>query len=403
MATLRAQYGPLLDLVKTIIGVVPKCDEYMEIWPPAFRTYNIMVPNFLNLPFAILGFGGAPADVVGIGMYVASRVAECPYCSAHTCSFSLRRGASPEKVAQALVGSGAPFTTRELATIGVARSLARVPCEVLPSEREALEKCFNAADAEWIVAGICMMGFLNKFMDAVGVELEPSTAAEVATTLGASWSSGKAGRDLDPSAPATRTPTADSLWTKLSILPLVPFALRTDKEWQRGVPDSWPKVGEFLHGISGHDFPMLSRLQHARVIKSVASMLRENLDPSTSVIGLEIKVLAGVVFASVIGDASLEREVRALGPKYGVGVVELDSAAHFALTESAIPLATAPRDLALLRLARAVSPSPVAVDGETIAVCREAGLSPSALVELVTWLSVLQMLHRLSSYFVAAS
>ena len=217
--------------------MVPKCDEYLEIWPPAFRTYNIMVPNFLNLPFSVFGFGGAPADVVGLGLYVASRVAECPYCSAHTCSFALRRGASPEKVAHALMGDGAPFTPKELATIAVARSLARVPSELTGGERAELEKCFGAEQAEWIVAGICMMGFLNKFMDVVGVELEASTAAEVASTLGASWSSGKAGRDLDPTAPPGRPPSADSLWTKLGIVPLVPFALRTDRRWQKGVPD----------------------------------------------------------------------------------------------------------------------------------------------------------------------
>ena len=93
--TLQQRYGPLLELVEVLIGVVPNCDRYLEIWEPAFRTYNVMVPNFLNLPASVLGLGGAPADLVGLGMYVSSRAAECPYCSAHTCSFTLRRGASP--------------------------------------------------------------------------------------------------------------------------------------------------------------------------------------------------------------------------------------------------------------------------------------------------------------------
>src|SRR5580693_322765 len=99
--TLHARYGSLLKLVRKLIGVVPQCDPYLEIWPPAFRTYNVMVPNFLNLPFALWG-AGAPSDVVGLAMYVASRTAGCAYCSAHTSSFALRRGARPEKVASAL-------------------------------------------------------------------------------------------------------------------------------------------------------------------------------------------------------------------------------------------------------------------------------------------------------------
>ena len=100
--TLEERHGPLLKLVRVLLGVVPNCDRYLEIWPPAFRTYNIMVPNFLNLPFLIFGAGGAPGDAVGLSMYVSSRTAGCSYCSAHSCSFAMRRGASPETMATAL-------------------------------------------------------------------------------------------------------------------------------------------------------------------------------------------------------------------------------------------------------------------------------------------------------------
>ena len=57
---LQGRYGPLLRLVETMLGVVPNCDRYLEIWPPAFRSYSIMVPNLLNLPVPVLGLGGPP-------------------------------------------------------------------------------------------------------------------------------------------------------------------------------------------------------------------------------------------------------------------------------------------------------------------------------------------------------
>jgi len=57
--TLEDRYGSLLELVSILLGVVPNCDRYLEIWEPAFRTYNTMVPNFLNLPFSIFGIAGA--------------------------------------------------------------------------------------------------------------------------------------------------------------------------------------------------------------------------------------------------------------------------------------------------------------------------------------------------------
>src|SRR5829696_6494462 len=87
--TLEERHRAMLELVRLLLGVVPNCDQYLEIWPPAFRTYNVMVPNFLNLPAPVFGMGGAPGEVVGLGMYVSSRVAECSYCTAHSCSFAL--------------------------------------------------------------------------------------------------------------------------------------------------------------------------------------------------------------------------------------------------------------------------------------------------------------------------
>lgn len=397
--TLQGRYGPVLKLVRTLLGVVPNCDPYLEIWEPAFRTYNIMVPNFLNLPFAIFGFGGAPADVVGMGMYVTSRTSECPYCSAHSCSFALRRGASPEKMAQALVGGGAPFTPGEIATIAVARSLARIPCELTSSERNELSRCYGEKQAEWIVLGAVMMGFLNKFMNTIGVELEPSIVADVSTIMGPDWSPGKAGADLDPSAPPNPPPIADGLRTKLRIVPLLPAALRLDKRWQDEVPNAWPAVGDFLRERTGHDFPVLSRLLHARAIQSVASMLRENLDPTTTVIGLEVKVLAGLIFSEVVADAALAADVRGLAQNNGVTETQMAEALQFATNHEA----TSPSDpkvRAALILARAASPSPAQIDADIVAACREGQLTAPAIVELVSWISVLQMLHRLSSYYV---
>ena len=38
--TLEERYGGLLELVEVLLGVVPNCDRYLEIWPPAFRSYD---------------------------------------------------------------------------------------------------------------------------------------------------------------------------------------------------------------------------------------------------------------------------------------------------------------------------------------------------------------------------
>src|SRR5215213_6546612 len=117
LETLHGRYGSLLELVRKLLGVVPNCDAYLEIWPPAFRTYNVMVPNLLNFP--LLGWGlGAPRSTVGLAMYVSSRAAGCAYCSAHSCSFALRRGASLEQVSAAL-GAEHTLTDADRAAVRV--------------------------------------------------------------------------------------------------------------------------------------------------------------------------------------------------------------------------------------------------------------------------------------------
>jgi alkylhydroperoxidase family enzyme len=145
----------VLELVDTLLGVVPNCDPYLEIWPTAFRSYNVMVPNFLNLPLLIWGLG-APRSTVGLAMYVASRSAGCACCSAHACTFALRRGATVEQVASALEGSALPEADR--AAVRVARALSTVPATIHEDDRHELRRHFSRADEEWIVLAIAMMG-----------------------------------------------------------------------------------------------------------------------------------------------------------------------------------------------------------------------------------------------------
>ena len=405
---LNDHYGALLRLVDTVLGVVPDCDRYLEIWPPAFRTYNILVPNLLNLPVPVLGLGGPPPGVVGLTMYVASRVAGCPYCSAHSCSFAMRRGASPDKVAAALVPDRTSFTRGELAAIAVARSLARVPCELTAAERGELVDVYGERNAEWVALGAVMMGFLNKFMDSIGVALEQFVVSEVSSTMGAGWSPGKAGTLLDPAAPERPVPPVDGLRTRMRLLPLLPAAIRFDRRWQRETPSrrsrstisrsAWPDIAPFLSERTGHNFPVLERLQSRRARRSIASMLQQNLDPASSVVGVECKVLAGAIFAEIVSDARLADDIGALARHAGIDSEALGDTIAYARSDGMSSPAGSRTESASLALARAASYSPARIDAATVHACQEGGLSPAAVVEIITWLSVLQMLHRLTCF-----
>ncbi|HKV08407.1 MAG TPA: hypothetical protein VJ725_09730 [Thermoanaerobaculia bacterium] len=365
-ATLHGRYGSLLELVRRLIGVVPNCDPYLEIWPTAFRTYNVMVPNLLNLPFLVWGLG-APRSTVGLALYVSSRMAGCPYCSAHTCSFALRRGATVEQVASALDGERT-LSAADRAAVRVASALAVVPAAIDDEARADLRRHFSESDAEWVVLGIAMMGWLNKMMDALGVPLEESTASEVDGVIAPSgWTPGQ---HMKATVLPGDPPAADSLMARLSVVRYAPQALKLDKIWTAGVPDRWPAVGEFLQERTGHSFPVLSRLRHRRAIRAIATMIKDNL--GESVIGRDNKLAAGLIYARTVGNAALAEELRALGAKE--------------LPDSPVQI-----------LARAISPSPAAVDPSVLESCRS--IPPAGIVELVTFVSVLQMLHRLSSFY----
>lgn len=368
--TLHTRYGSLLELVRRLLGVVPNCDPYLEIWPPAFRTYNVMVPNFLNLPFLVWGLG-APRSTVGLAMYVSSRTAGCAYCSAHSCSFALRRGATIEQVRSALE-SGRTLTAADRAAVQVAHALATVPASLDDDARTELSRQFSESDAEWIVLAVAMMGFLNKAMDALGVPLEDPVVCEVNGVIAASgWTPGK---HMNSPVLAGDPPGADSLLSRIGVVRFAPQALKLDKLWTEGVPDRWPAVGEFLQQKIGHSFPVLSRLRHRRAVRAIATMIRDNF--AADVIGHDDKLAAGLIYAQTVGNSSLAEALRALGAK------ELPDS----------PIQT---------LSRAISSSPAAVGQSVIESSRS--IPPAGIVELVTFVSVLQMLHRLSTFYPAAT
>jgi hypothetical protein len=411
MAELHQRYGDLLELVRRLIGVVPNCDPMLEIWPVAFRTYNLIVPNFLNLPLLLFG-GGAPKEIVGLAMYTSSRTAGCAYCSAHTCSFALRRGTAAEKIAAAYGSTSdeSAFSATEQAVITAAEHLAQIPSTFTAADRVRLEQHVTPAQAEWLALAVAMMGFLNKFMDAVGVPLEEQTLGEVGPVIGASgWTPGKHGRDA---ASEGTPPRAETIWTTLGVLRHAPRAAMLDRRWTAGVPSRWPAVGAYLREQTGHDFPILGRMQHARPRRALATMLRDNLAASDSRIGLRVKTLAGLVYATVVQDEALAAEARWLAKNSGVQEGALSAVAEFASTPPLFDTGSdvEASELALrsdkridetwcdaLLIAKASSFSPAQMTAPLVNRIG-AKLPPEALVELLTWISVQQLLHRLGAF-----
>ena len=222
-----------------------------------------------------------------------------------------------------------------------------------------------------------MMGFLNKFMDALGVELEQGVVDEVADTMGGDWSPGRAGADLDPTIAPPARPHGDGWRIRLGLVPLLPGAIRFDRRVQRGMPSKAAAIAGVLRDTVGHDFPVLASARSDRARRAIASMLRENLDPTASVIGLEAKL-------------AMRSGLRLCGQR--------PLAPRRPSSRRSACRGRPRRGCARQRHHRprwAASPSPAEVDAATILACEESGLSAASVIEVITWLAVLQLLHRL--------
>ncbi len=390
---LHDRYRPMLALVRELIGVVPNCDLALEMWRPGFRTYNLLVPSCLDLPVSLLG-RGARKDLVGLGMYVSSRAAECAYCSAHTCSYALRRGATTE----AIVGNFS--AAEEEATTRLAEGMARIPADLTPDDVAALERLVGVNDAEDIALGVTLMGFLNKFMDAMGIELEPEALADVTGLIGPTgWAAGQHYRgEGEPVVDLTGDgPGVDDLKTYARVLKHGPAAARLERFWTRGVPNTGPEAEAYLAERTGVELPILGEIRRGGMIRALTTVMRDNLDPTISAVGLGAKALAGWVYANHVGSDDLKAQTTALIERHRPGI-HAETLESLAVGSELDGLSQV--DRAAVTLAVAVSPSPAAVSPELIDDVTEF-LTPAEVVEVVVWISVLQAVHRFQLYTAA--
>lgn len=383
---LHGTYGPMLHMVNELIGVIPDCDTYLEIWPPGFRTYNLCVPNFLNLPASLIRRDGVKAHM-GLAMYIASRTAECPYCSAHTCSFALRRGASREAI------DGSSRTDVEKAVLALAEGMSNVPTTWDPKVIDDLGVYLSASDIEWVAMSIGMMGFLNKFMDAIAVPLEIEAINDVAELIEPTgWEVGQSGWRNGAAARITSKVPVDSVALYGRIARRAPKAVRIERGWTKHLPKSAPDLRRHLRDNYGVDVPILSKMRHQTPMRSLAAMIDQNLTADTSEIGIGNKALAGLAYAAHVGNDDLAAQARSLAIRDDVPTSILDEVAA-----GSIPTADEHPQM-IVRLSQAFSSSPAEVTSE-LADAAVAVLSSAEIIEVAVWISVQQAMHRLSLFY----
>jgi hypothetical protein len=97
------------------------------------------------------------------------------------------------------------------------------------------------------------------------------------------------------------------------------------------VPSRWPEVGLYLKQQTRHDFPVLGRLLNQRNVRAITAVLSLNLDHALSVLPSDVKLLADVVFAGLVGNATFATGVAARALSHGVSTSKRGSSRSFVL------------------------------------------------------------------------
>ncbi len=386
---MHERYSSVINMVEALIGVVPNCNPYFEIWPPAFRIFNLIVPNFLDLPNLLFG-RGAPKDMVGLALYASARAASCPYCSAHGCAFAMRRNARLEAI------SGEARTPKEKAVVDFAEALSSDPPSFDQSNLANMRTYFSERDIEAILLGVAMEGFLNKFMDTVGVELEEETIAEVTPVISQSqWAVGKHGWALDADVePGSKAPKKDGLRRYLSLLPHVRGAGRWDKSFKEGVPDHPAEARKLIAESYQFDEPLIERLPTKRAQIALAAVLKQSLEPTQSAVGTKVKSVAGLVYSRYVDNKHLLTQNWKMARHAKIPDEMIDFILEGKYPESEVE----PGLFALLEFASQIAPSPTQIEEQNLEALTEH-FRADEIIEIVVWVSVLQLLQRLSLFY----
>ncbi|MBS4062285.1 MAG: carboxymuconolactone decarboxylase family protein [Bacteroidetes bacterium] len=125
--------------------------------------------------------------------YVSSNVAGCRYCQAHTIRAAERYGADAEKMENIWeFKTHKAFSEAERAALEFAFASSTIPNTVDDAIAENLRLHWNEGEIVEILGVIALFGFLNRWNDSMGTEIEAGAIESGEKHLGLhGWTTGK--------------------------------------------------------------------------------------------------------------------------------------------------------------------------------------------------------------------
>ena len=148
--------GFLSDDILTMTKIPPVLKAMVELAPVMYApgTVGLELKNLVTL--------------------MTSSAAGCYYCSSHQMLGSSKSGASDEKIQAIWEYESSPlFCDAERAALRVAHHAGLIPNATTDEDIEVLKQHYSDEQVLEIVAVIAMFGFLNRWNDTLGTDLEP--------------------------------------------------------------------------------------------------------------------------------------------------------------------------------------------------------------------------------------
>jgi uncharacterized peroxidase-related enzyme len=181
------EFQKLIEFFNETLGFCPNSVKTMYHRPS-------IAYAFISLNKAVMENKGKVSSALKrmIG-YISSNVAGCRYCQAHTIRAAERYGAEAEKMENIWdYKTDRAFTDAERAALNMAFASSTVPNTVDDAIAENLRMHWNEGEIVEIMGVIALFGFLNRWNDSMGTEIEAGAVESGEKYLQKKgWTSGK--------------------------------------------------------------------------------------------------------------------------------------------------------------------------------------------------------------------
>ena len=160
------EFKDLFDLVESFMGYLPNAYLLMADKPDLMQAFAKMSASVFS------------ADVLDIPSkqliaLASSLSAGCKYCQSHTSHGAERAGVPIEKIADILnYQTSEYYEAKEVALLDLAFASGEVPNKATKAHFEKLKEFYSKEQILEAVAVISFFGFLNRWNDTFGTEIE---------------------------------------------------------------------------------------------------------------------------------------------------------------------------------------------------------------------------------------